>query len=262
MTRADGRPTAFVALVVLASVAACSFKDIDAVTSGPAVPDEAADTSAPTGTDASARESAVGVSPESGPDGSAATGLDATAPPEASLSDVTALDADAGASSALACTGAQPAVQAWTFDSSVQGWTVSADTGVDARAAWVGTTGDPSPGAIALTVTHGDASSPGAWLRYMMPLGDLSGRTVSAWVWLDSGSSPQLKLFVQSGSQYVWADSGTVTLPLRQWTCVSLDVTSPVYNGPDYDPTNIVNLGFETLAVDSFRILVDSVEYY
>jgi hypothetical protein len=172
--------------------------------------------------------------------------------------------AEAGSSSA-ACSGDHTPVQQWTFDSTAQGWTLSLDTGVDASVAWIGTTGNPSPGALQVDVTpyadDGGAMN-GAWLQYDMPLGDLAGRTVSAWVYLDSGTSPSLKVFVQTGTQYEWADNGIVLLAPRTWTCVSLPLSTPAYNQPSYDPTEVINVGLQLLGAAPFHLYVDTVSIY
>lgn len=195
-----------------------------------------------------------GASPEAeGPD---ATTADVAAQPEASAD---------GAGAPLACSAVATPTQEWTFDSDVQGWTLATDTGVIGTRSWTGSLGNPSSGALEVAVTSSasDAAADGAWAEYdATPLGNLSGRTVSAWVWLDSGPSPHLKLFVQTGSQYTWADNGTIDLAQRVWTCVSMPVSSPSYtNGPNYDPTNVVRLGFEMLASSPFRIYIDTVRY-
>jgi hypothetical protein len=171
---------------------------------------------------------------------------------------------EAGVSS-LACSGNQTPVVQWTFDSATDGWTLSLDTGVDASLEWIGTTGDPSPGALQVAVTpYADDGGimNGAWLLYGTPLGDLVGRTVAAWVYLDSGTSPALKVFVQTGTQYEWADNGIVTLPPHTWTCVSLPISTPAYNQPNYDPTAVITVGLQLLGFAPFQLFVDTVRIY
>ena len=51
-------------------------------------------------------------------------------------------------------------------------------------------------------------------------------------------------------------------VPTGQWTCVSLTLSSPAYNQPEYDPSDVIAIGFETLAVDSFELFIDSVQIY
>jgi hypothetical protein len=171
---------------------------------------------------------------------------------------------EAGVSS-LACSGDQTATIQWTFDSAIEGWILSLDTGVDASLEWIGTTGDPSPGALQVEITpyagEGGAIN-GGWLQYNTALGDLAGRIVSAWVYLDSGTSPALKVFVQTGTQYEWADNGTVTLAPRAWTCVSLPISTPAYNQPNYDPTAVIRVGLQLLGSAPFQLYVDTVRIY
>jgi hypothetical protein len=108
-----------------------------------------------------------------------------------------------------------------------------------------------------------DASLTGTWAHIALPsASDLSNRIVSAWLWLDSGPSPHVKVFAQTGTMYKWADNGTLFLVPNQWTCVSLPVSTPVYSQPNYDPTKVVAIGFEMLGTAPFRVLVDSVRYY
>lgn len=193
--------------------------------------------------------------------------VDATSNPEglpdSDLSVDEASFVEAAASSA--CTTDETVVNQWMFDANTENWALSTDTGLQGSLTWTSATGYPSPGALEVDVTPGVgdvANSDGAWLQYDTPLGNLSGRTVSAWVWLDSGPTPHFKLFVQTGAQWVWADNGTVSLTPHTWTCVSLPVSSPSYNGDNYDPTDVVRLGFEMLDSEPFRLYVDSVRYY
>jgi mannanase-like protein len=197
--------------------------------------------------------------------GAAPDALDAQSQPAATDSE--AFDASAalegsspaGGISPSACSSAQLQVRQWTFDSNAEGWTVFSNTGVQPSLTWTRNTGNPSPGA--LQVDFAPSSPSGAWLRYLAPLGNLVGRTISAWVWLETGASPRLKVFVQTGQTYAWADYGIVYLSPHVWTCVSMVVSSPVYTGPNYDPTNVIVVGFEMLASSPFRLYVDTVRY-
>jgi hypothetical protein len=194
--------------------------------------------------------------------------LDPVAPPpaiDASLIDVAVPDdapggdapADAPPSNAACLASGEPELQ-WSFDASLDGWFARTDPGVTASATWTGTVGHPAPGAASLAAMPGDGSNQGAWLT-MNVAADLAQRTVSAWVWLDSGASPRFKLYVQTGSQYTWADGGTVDLPLHAWACVSLNLAAPSYEGPGYDPTQVIAVGFETMAIEPFHLFVDTV---
>ena len=156
-------------------------------------------------------------------------------------------------------------IDEWTFDSEVAPWTFAFDTGVQATLTWTGTVGQPALGAIEFDVTprpSDGGSTSGAWIEYDTALGNLTGRTVAAWVRLVDGTSPQFKVYAQSGSQYIWEDNGTVTLAPQTWTCVSLPVSSPSFNQADYDPTDVIRIGFEMLATLPFRLDLDTVVVY
>jgi hypothetical protein len=160
------------------------------------------------------------------------------------------------------CTSSAPAIAQWTFDTTVEGWTLMLDPDVQASLAWASSVGNPGPGAVQVDVTPAVSNAGtinGGWLQFNGALGDLTERTASAWVWLDSGTTPHLKLFVQTGSQYGWADNGTVYLPYRTWVCVTLPVSSPDYQQASYDPTDTVRIGLEMLGAAPFRLYVDSV---
>jgi hypothetical protein len=189
-------------------------------------------------------------------------------PPDAALPSADALpsgDASGGAAPPPGACANGPAAMQWSFDANVDGWTLAIDTNVQAQLAWIGGVGYPAAGALRVDVAPraSDAGGlSGAWLRYEMGGTDLTGRTVSAWVWLESGASPHLKTFVQTGTQYAWADDGTVLLSPHVWTCVSLPVSAPSYNQPSYNPGNVVRIGFEVLGQSPFVLFVDTVRYY
>jgi hypothetical protein len=167
--------------------------------------------------------------------------------------------------SSVACSGNGETVDDWTFDSDVEGWALALDTDVVATLGWTGSTGHPSLGALQVEVKpsqHDGGAANGGWLKHSDAYGDLSGRTVSAWVWLESGETPNLKVFAQTGTQYVWSDNGTVHLRPKTWTCVSLPISTPSYNQPGYDPTDVVDIGFELLGSSSFEVYVDTVRIY
>jgi hypothetical protein len=205
------------------------------------------------------------------PGGADARALDARSHPEETTDGAAeAVESDAstapdGDLSSLACSGNQATLYSWTFDSGTQGWALALDTGVMATLEWTASVGQPSLGALEVSITPKEddgGTVNGGWLKYPHAFGDLSGRTVSAWVWLESGESPNLKVFAQTGTQYVWSDNGTVHLRPRTWTCVSLPISTPSYDQPDYDPTDVVNIGFELLGSTSFQVQIDTIRIY
>jgi hypothetical protein len=173
----------------------------------------------------------------------------------------TTSDGSSGASG-QACMATGTPVLAWTFDTTDDSWILSSE-GADVTTSWSGATGDPTPGALAVDFAglSPDAGGPGAtiWVHAEIPASDLTGRTVSARIWLNGGQSPQFLSFAQTQTAYAWADNGEVRLPLGSWTCVVLPISSPVDAYPQYDPTQVVRIGFEMIATAPFQLFVDSV---
>jgi hypothetical protein len=140
----------------------------------------------------------------------------------------------------------------WAFDASVEGWELSGS----GTLVWTGAIGDPSPGALQLdfggTTTHP---------RLVQALGNLTGRIVTAEVWVDSGSGVGIKLFVQTGTRQVWADGGLVTALPGQWTCLALNIDNPVFSRQQFDPTDVQIVGLEIQASGQSRLYLDEVAY-
>jgi hypothetical protein len=245
MTVARHLPRATPLLAIALELSGCGWTDLDAV--DPGAPSPAPDAEV------------LDVRPH--PRDAAPAPVDATGAKDASTADAS----PDGEASSLPCTGDQTTVYDWTFDSTVEGWALDLDKGVTASFTWTGSTGYPSLGAVEVQIipAQNDGGAPnGGWIQYAHAFGDLSGRTVSAWVWLESGPSPYLQVFAQTGSQYAWGDNGTLRLRPRTWTCVSLPISTPYYNQPGYDPTDVVTVGFLFLATASFAVYVDTVRIY
>jgi hypothetical protein len=238
-------------LAMALELSGCGWTELDAIAQG------AADAQAP---DARAHPQDVTDASNDATDASSVAtdaSHDATDASEDALPD--------GEVSSLACTGDEATVYDWTFDSNVAPWALSLDTGVTASLMWTGTTGYPSLGAMEVQITpqQSDGGTPnGGWIQYSHAFGDLTGRTISAWVWLESGTSPDLQVFTQTGSHYAWGDNGTVQLRPQTWTCVSLPISTPYYNQPGYASTDVVTIGFLFLGSASFAVYVDTVRIY
>jgi hypothetical protein len=207
--------------------------------------------------------------------------VDAAIPPDASephdAAEEAVPDAAPDGPTFNPCATPATVLDEWTFDTDAGtgSWGFAFDTGVQVSLTWDSTVGYPSAGALAFDVTprpndagsddggDGGPTTSGAWLENAMSNGSLSGRTFAAWVRLESGPSPQFKTFAQSGSQYIWADNGTIDLEPQTWTCVSLPFSSPSYNqGGDFDPTDVIRMGFQMIATEPFRIDFDTIVVY
>jgi hypothetical protein len=252
----DLRPIALLLPMAL-GLSGCGWTDLDAVSSG-----------APDARASDARASDARAHSQDGPDGSnkgadgSSKGTDGSNEATDASNDEAAPD---GEVSTAACTSDEATIYDWTFDSDVEGWALSVDTGVKASFAWTGSTGYPSSGAAEIKITpeQNDGGSPnGGWIQYSHAFGDLTGRTLAAWVWLESGTSPYLQVFAKTGAQYVWGDNGTVRLHPQTWACVSLPISTPYYSQPGYDPTDVVTIGFLFLGSAPFTVYVDTVSIY
>jgi hypothetical protein len=230
------------------AIAACTLTQIDAIaplTSG-------GDATVEAGGNATAEAAGEG-SDDKAADVSVDTARDA-------LSDETSFDGPPS----LPCSSSTPPLQEWTFDTTIQGWVMDLSPGVTATLTWTGSTGDPTSGALEVDFTPGPADAAAGnvvWLHEDMPASDLTDRSLSAWVWLDSGPSPQFLTYAQTGPDYEWADDGEHTVPSQTWTCLSLPVSKPAFNQPGYDTTQVVRIGLEMISYSPFRVFVDTVRY-
>jgi hypothetical protein len=144
------------------------------------------------------------------------------------------------------------ATKLWSFTSNVDGWDFA-----DGTMVWTGAVGDPDPGALQVDWTGALPVHP----RRVEALGDLRGHVVTAHVWVAPGAAVGIKVFVQTGQRYWWADGGMVTPPAGQWTCVTLDIDNPAFGRQQYDPRDVQVLGLELQTTSSGRAYVDQVEY-
>jgi hypothetical protein len=252
MKRATRAMRAAGAIVLGCGLGGCGWEEIDALAPG----------EGGSGYDAGAGSLDAGSTPDVTTDDQASAEAGSS---DGDLGETGSPAGDGDMTSSLPCSTGAP-LREWTFDTDSEGWVFLMNPGVSGGVSWTGAAGDPSPGTLDVDVTSvpPDAGTAnGGWVEFQAtPLGNLSGRVLSAWVWLEAGPTPNLKIFVQTGSQFVWADNGTVHLQPHVWTCVSLAVSSPAYtNGPDYDPQNVVRLGFEMLSPEPFHVYVDSVGY-
>jgi hypothetical protein len=178
---------------------------------------------------------------------------------------------DAAVSASSACTAAVAPMLSWDFDTTAEGWILSTGSSPEFTMSWVATNGDPTPGALEVDGPMApDGSSEVGVVTVDFAPADLTGRTLSAWVRLDSGPSPRVLFFVQTrdpeaGAAAVdptagwgWADNGEIELSPGTWNCLSLPVSSPATNYP-YDPMHVVDIGFEMFATAPFQLSIDSV---
>jgi hypothetical protein len=167
------------------------------------------------------------------------TGPDLTAPSDTTIPPAT-------------CGPVGSVIKTWSFATDVENWEFA-----DGTMIWVGSVGQPDPGALQVDWLGALPVHP----HYAQPLGDLRGRTVTARLWVDTGGSVAIKVFVQTGSRYWWADGGIVTPPAGQWTCVTLTIDNPAFSRQLYDPSDVQILGVELQTTTAGRVYIDQVTY-
>jgi len=150
-------------------------------------------------------------------------------------------------------------VMSFTFDADLEGFEVgwaesggSQDTALqDATTlTWDSANGNPDPGAMSSTSPFAGPENK-AQLQITVSSTDLTDGTVTAWIRLESGLSTDeanpggAKLFVKSGSGYVWASGPWANLVEGEWTQLTLNTALPDYEDAGFDPSQIVQLGVE-----------------
>lgn len=97
---------------------------------------------------------------------------------------------------------------------------------------------------------------------------DLTGKVITAQVMMDAGGVPQTagKLYVKTGPDYVYADSGQLTLTAGMWTTLTYSTPTYYANQAAYDITDVRELGIElaaplATAFSTTVLHVDNVQY-
>jgi hypothetical protein len=169
---------------------------------------------------------------------------------------------DAGGATAAGCGAAVPTAT-WAFASDLESWRIETDAAGTGSLNWTAATGDPAPGALQLDATVTTGTGPGN-VRVYLDQGstrDLTGKVIYARVLLEGGSGVSAKVFVQSGSGYVWADGDDVLLDAQRWNCVSFDPQSPSVSVPGFDPADVRRIGVFFFGDASPRLYIDQVNY-
>jgi hypothetical protein len=120
---------------------------------------------------------------------------------------------------------------------------------------WSAIGGTPTPGALDFTNSVGGTGT----VRYVGSLGDLSGRVASMSARALSGSSVQLRLFVETAQG---RENGPVVSPAgSEWECLTLDMDSPASSDVGADPHNVQSIGVEIVGVGNVHVQLDQIAY-
>jgi hypothetical protein len=169
------------------------------------------------------------------------------------------------------CMSIQPGIAPAPVDSGADGGGSPPSTEPDnglATATWDSEVGSPDPGSVKVEIDF-TAAGQIAVLALNFDATNFTGRTMSALVNVESGAPAQLvgKMYLKSGMNYVFADSGEKPLPADTWTPFSLTASAPTsVAAAGYDAADIREIGIEFAipAATSFStavIHVDTFQY-
>jgi len=117
--------------------------------------------------------------------------------------------------------------------------------------------GYPELGAVDYTNSGGRGE-----VQRQSPDLDLSGRVLSAYVYLDTTTAVEAEIFLQTGNTLVWASSGRVSVPPKTWTCLSVDVDNPPTITNGYDTADVRYFGVQIQRVGTGNhVYVDQFAY-
>ncbi len=192
-----------------------------------------------------------------------------------------------GTSAAGGGDGAVASPLSYTFDSTVQGFTLQTyvDTGTyknlgalaadaaipaDYPTVTVNTTeGSPSPGSLQIVAKFTDYQQ---YVEVLIsqPMINLTGKTISAQVQATAAFAGGAFIYADSGTSYVYGSGVGAQLPEGIWTPLVLDLST--VTTASFDPTDIVQLGIHiysdappaddagTFPSGSYTFLIDTVQ--
>ncbi|HVZ35754.1 MAG TPA: hypothetical protein VG963_25180, partial [Polyangiaceae bacterium] len=173
-------------------------------------------------------------------------------------------------------------VSAAPAPSAIDAGTDAGDAGADAAAggsapndfvsaSFDGSVGNPDPGSAKIVAQF---SGPGQVAEFAINPSsvNLTGKTITARITMDPGSpgGSTAKLYVKTGANYLYADSGQITLVAGTWS--TLTYSTPSYIAmptTDYDSSDVREIGIEVAppASPALTVLapatihIDTIEY-
>ncbi|HVZ31427.1 MAG TPA: hypothetical protein VG963_03330 [Polyangiaceae bacterium] len=131
--------------------------------------------------------------------------------------------------------------------------------------------GDPDPGSAKLELQFSGPSQVAEFALNPSSV-NLTGKTITARVTMDAGSpgGSTAKLYVKTGANYLYADSGQVTLVAGTWSTLTYSTPSYIATPTtDYDISDVREIGIEVAPPASPALMVlapavihiDTLEY-
>ncbi|HEU5073173.1 MAG TPA: hypothetical protein VFU02_03355 [Polyangiaceae bacterium] len=165
----------------------------------------------------------------------------------------TATTGTTGGGDACAPAGTQDYIASFAMD--LEGFGVTGSNGPSLT--WTGLVGNPELGALELNASGGGVMQ----VRNTTPPGDLSGRVMSANVYVESEAPVEIMLYVRTGATGKWADGGAIAPPVGVWTCLTLDLDDPVTQSVGHDPTDVRVAGVDIQGSGDYRVYIDQFAY-
>jgi hypothetical protein len=149
--------------------------------------------------------------------------------------------------------GSPPPPLSYTFDTTSEGFQIASqivtpDGGAQPAVSWDSMVGDPSRGSLAVAAEFTNYGQSISVYSDVYPVVDLTGKIIHAKVRLDSGTLPAgyAQLHASSGSNYVYVQAANPTpLTAGSWLDLSLDLAAAKAAQPNFDPTQIIDVGVE-----------------
>lgn len=154
-----------------------------------------------------------------------------------------------------ACSGAGTETVVLTYASDLEGFVILSG---NATVTHSSTFGSPDPGAMEVMTSSNRAI---ILAHDESPAVDMTGRTLSANVFIQSGSTVQVWLYVQTGSNSAWTDSQYLSLASGVWNCITMDMSNPDNPHPEFDPADVRAWGIRITSNGGFEVYVDQFAY-
>ncbi len=185
--------------------------------------------------------------------------------------------------------GGDEPTKVWTFDTTVEGFIVQDSSAAvdvdpvpkaDVMISHNADDGEPDPGSVQMDIPYSAASQYVSMGVNLPQAVDLTGKTIKAWVMIQSGygdaedlmTAPgNAKLYVKTGADYIYASAAVANLTTAGvWVEITFDPELPGYTAEpmaSYDPTKVMEIGIQldtsstSISAAPAVVLIDSISY-
>ena len=126
--------------------------------------------------------------------------------------------------------------------------------------AWSDLISHSSPGALRADVSVHGFDDMNYFRYFHESLGDLSGKTITAYIYLESGPFMIATIYALDADWY-WANGDWVTLSVGEWVCAALELDAPLNTTGSFSPTTILDVGVGFQGDGDAILVLDDVGY-